>query len=311
MIKKIFNLIIIIICIFVFFELFIMRETVYTSIMYALNIWVNNLIPSLFPFFIITDILINYNITDYIPKIIRKICKYIFNISDTMLTIFILSMFSGFPTNAKNTRLLYDKRLISLEEANHILIFTHFANPAFILTTIAIYFFNNQRLGIFLLIIHYLSNFILGFCFRFFFKYDTNNDNVKNNISSFGNVFVGAIGHAIDTIITICGVIVLFMLLSSIIINTFNFDGYTTMIIKGLFEITIGIESLSKLNLTNSSKLIISSMFLAFGGISVHVQVLSQIVGTKIKYIYFFMGRMYQMIISLILAYLFSLLFSI
>ena len=311
MIKKIFNLIIIIISIFVFLKLFIMRETVYTSIMYALNIWVNNLIPSLFPFFIITDILINYNITGYIPKIIRKICKYIFNISDNMLTIFILSMFSGFPTNAKNTRLLYDKGLISLEEANHILIFTHFANPAFILITISIYFFNNQRLGIFLLIIHYLSNFILGFCFRFFFKYNDNKDIIKNDIVNFGTVFVGAIGNAIDTIITICGVIVVFLLLSSIIINTFNFNEYTNMIIKGLFEITIGIGSLSKLNITDSSKLIISSMFLAFGGISVHVQVLSQIVGTKIKYIYFFMGRMYQAIISLILAYLFSLFFSI
>ena len=310
MIKKIFNYIIIFISIFVFFELFIMRETVYTSIMYALDIWVNKLIPSLFPFFIITDILINYNITGYIPKIIKKICKYIFNISDNMLTIFILSMFSGFPTNARSARALYDKGLISVEEANHILIFSHFANPAFILTTIAIYFFNNRELGIYLLIIHYLSNFILGFCFRFFFKY-TDSNNTNGNSISFSNIFIGSIKNAIDTIITICGVIVIFLLLSSIIINTFNFNGYTKMIIKGIFEITIGIESLSKLGLTNSSKLIISSIFLAFGGISVHVQVLSQIVGTKIKYIYFFMGRMYQVIISLILAYLFCLLFSI
>ena len=205
---------------------------------------------------------------------------------------------------------IYDKGLISVEEANHILIFSHFANPAFILTTIAIYFFNNQRLGIFLLIIHYLSNFILGFCFRFFIKLDTNKDFSFSDVS-FGNVFIGSIKNAIDTIITICGVIVVFMLLSSIIINAFSFDGYTNMIIKGFFEITIGIESISKLDLTNSSKLIISSMILAFGGISVHVQVLSQIVDTKIKYIYFFMGRMFQMIISLILAYLFSLLFTI
>jgi hypothetical protein len=51
--------------------------------------------------------------------------------------------------------------------------------------------------------------------------------------------------------------------------------------------------------------------FFAFGGISVHVQVFSQIVGTKIKYIYFFIGRMYQMIISGILAYIFCLFFGI
>ena len=76
------------------------------------------------------------------------------------------------------------------------------------------------------------------------------------------------------------------------------------MIIKGVFEITIGIEDLSKLFLSNTCKAVITSMFLAFGGISVHIQVLSQIANTQIKYIYFFIGRMYQMIIAGLLTYI-------
>ena len=59
------------------------------------------------------------------------------------------------------------------------------------------------------------------------------------------------------------------------------------------------------------SKTVIASAFLAFGGISVHVQVLSQITGTKIKYIYFFVGRMYQMIISGVLTYIVCLIMKI
>ena len=55
-----------------------------------------------------------------------------------MITILILSIISGFPSNARNTRTLYDKGLITLDEANHILIFSHFSNPLFILTTISI-----------------------------------------------------------------------------------------------------------------------------------------------------------------------------
>ena len=308
--EKIFNFIIILLSLFLFLEIFIKREIVYASIMYALNIWVNNLIPALLPFFIISDILINYNITNYIPKIIKKICKRFFNISDGMLTVFLLSMFSGFPTNARSARLLYDKGEISLEEANHILIFSHFANPAFILTTVAIYFFNNQKLGFLLLIIHYLSNFILGFCFRFFFHYD-NNYIIDNKINSFGNIFINSIKNACNTCITICGIIVVFLLLSSIVISTFNFNNYTEMIVKGIFEITIGIENLSKLGVSNMYKVIISSIFLAFGGISIHVQVFSQIAGSKIRYIYFLMGRMYQVIISFILAYIFCIIFKI
>ena len=301
--EKIFNICIIIISLFVLVQLFIKKTLIYSSVIYALNIWVNNLIPALFPFFIISDILINYNITDYIPKIIKNICKSLFNINDNMLTIFLLSMISGFPSNARNTRTLYDKGLISLEEANHILLFSHFANPVFILTTVAVFFFNNQKVGVIILIVHYLSNIILGICFRNKINVsdDKNyNSKIKND---FGNIFISSIKRAIDTVLMICGILVVFLMLSSIFINTFNFSSYNAMLVKGLFEITIGIEALSKLSIGMSYKVIIASMILAFGGISVHVQVLSQIAGTKIKYIYFFIGRMYQMIISGILSF--------
>ena len=309
--EKIFNICIIIISLFVLSQLLIKKAIIYSSILYALNIWVNNLIPALFPFFIISDILINYNITEYIPKTIRNICKSIFNINDNMLTILILSMLSGFPSNARNTRTLYDKGLITLEEANHILIFSHFANPVFILTTVAVFFFNNQKVGIILLITHYFSNFILGICFRNKIKLSNNSYALIDKSNNFGNVFIASIKKAIDTILLICGILTIFLMLSSIVINVFSFNSYNAMLIKGIFEITIGIEALSKLSISMLSKTVIASAFLAFGGISVHVQVLSQITGTKIKYIYFFLGRLYQMIISGVLTYIVCLIMKI
>ena len=310
--EKIFNFVIVIISLFVLFELIIRKETIYVSIMYALNMWVNSLIPALFPFFIISDILINYNIINYIPKIIKNICKKIFNINDGMLTILLLSMISGFPSNARNTRTLYDKRIITTDEANHILLFTHFANPIFILTTVAVFFLHNKKLGIILLIVHYLSNIIMGICFRNINKYDNKYVKQCNTPKvDFGTIFINSIKKAIDTSLTICGIVIVFLMLSSIFINTFNLNAYNTMIVKSIFEITIGIEALSKLSILNIYKAIIASMILAFGGISVHIQVLSQIADTDIKYIYFFIGRMYQMIISGILAYLFCIISGI
>ncbi|MCI6847863.1 MAG: hypothetical protein MR835_03340 [Erysipelotrichaceae bacterium] len=302
--RKIFNMITIIICVFVLIELLIKKEIIYDSVIYALNMWVNNLIPALFPFFIISDILINYNITLYIPKIIKDFCKSIFNITDNMLSILFLSMISGFPSNARNTRIMYDNNLISLEEANHILIFSHFSNPIFVLTTVGVFFFNYESVGIILLIAHYLSNFILGFLCRGKIKISPNS---KNNLciedKSFGGVFIDAIRKAIDTILLICGIVVINLLLSSIVTNAFNFNVYNSVLVKGLFEITIGIDAISKIDLSLRFKMIITSCFLAFGGLSVHMQVYSQIVNTKIKYIYFFLGRIWQAILAGIITY--------
>ena len=302
--KKILNLIVIILTLFILYQIIINKGLVYNSINNALYIWVNNLIPALFPFFIITDILINYNFTCYIPIKIKSFCKFLFNITDNMITILFLSIISGFPNNARNTRILYDKGLISLDEANHILIFSHFSNPVFVLTTVGIFFFNNNSIGIILLISHYLSNFILGILFRKYFNHQNNNNLIYDNNINFGNIFIIAIKKAVDTILLICGIVTIFLLLSSIINNIFNLDIYSSMIIKGILEITIGIEHLAKLNLPIIYKAVIASSFLAFGGFSVHMQVISQISDTKISYRYFLVGRIYQMILSASITYL-------
>ena len=56
------------------------------------------------------------------------------------------------------------------------------------------------------------------------------------------------------------------------------------MLIKGILEITIGIEALGKLGISMIYKVVIASCFLAFGGLSVHFQVMSQITDRDIKY---------------------------
>ena len=300
--KKIFEAVIIFTSLFLLGMIFIKQQVISSSIVYALNIWVNKLLPTLFPFFIISDILINYNITLYIPKSFRKICKWLFNISDNMLTIFLLSMISGFPSNARNTRNMYDNGMITLEEANHILIFSHFANPAFILSTIAI-FFNDKEMATLLMVSHYVSNFILGIIFRKSIKCNNYDNKFKNN-DNFGEVLISAVKKAIDTSLIICGILGIFLMISSVIISIFTVSDYNAAIIKGILEITAGMDALSKLEISKIYKLVLASSFLSFGGLSVHIQVLSQIAGTKIRYHYFFIGRMYQMIIAGLITYL-------
>ena len=308
---KIINVVIIGTSLFFLISLFIKKKIIYSSIFYALNIWFNNLLPTLFPFFIISDILINYNITTYIPEFIKKKCKRFFNITDDMLVILLLSMFSGFPSNARNTKIFYEKGLITADEGNHILMFSHFANPVFILITVGVYFFHDQKLGLILLTGHYLSNIGVGLLFKNKFIH---NDNTNSNLlfnNNFGEVLISAIKRAIDTILLICGIMAVFLMVSAIILSVLELNNYNSMLIKGILEITIGLDSLSTLNLAIRYKLVIASCLLAFGGFSVHLQVISQIVDTKIKYIYFFIGRMYQMIISGVITYLLCIIFKI
>lgn len=303
--KKIINVLVIISCIIVLIELLLNKILVFDTISYSLDTWISSILPSLFPFFIISDILINYNITNYIPKSIRYVFTNLFNVSDNVVTIFFLSLISGFPSNARNTKTMYEMGIITKEEAGHALIFTHFSNPLFILGTISVFFLKNELYGYIILVAHYLSNIILGVIVR---KY-----NIVSNIDytliqekkqNFPTIFIKAIKNSIDTLLTILGTLTCFLVLSSIIINRLNLNCYNYTILKGILEITMGLKDLASLNIPDIYKVIISSMFISFGGLSVHMQVLSFLIDTDISYRPFFIARIFHSILAGVLSFI-------
>ena len=303
--NKIFNLLIVVSFIVLLLEILFHKTLIADTISYSLNIWVTTLIPSMFPFFIISDILIHYHITNYIPKIIKKTFTKLFRINESVLTIFFLSCLSGFPSNARTARTFYDNNIISKEEATQALLFTHFANPLFILSTIAVFFLHNETYGYIILISHYLGNLILGITTRFMRKPDSSNYTPKSNKSqNFSSVLMKAIRSSIDTLLMILGSLTCFLILSSLIIKHISVSTYNSTLIKGIMEITMGLKSLSLLNISNCYKVVISTMFLSFGGLSVHLQVLSQLVDTDISYQPFFIARIFHALISGGICYL-------
>lgn len=300
--KKYSNLIIVILSFITLILILLNNSLISKTIIYSFSIWFNTLVPSMFPMFILSDILISYNFTEYIPKGIVNFISKIFNISKNAVLIIFLSMISGFPTNAITVINAYDRNMISKQEAEHLLLFNHFANPLFVLQTVGTFYLNNNKYGIIVLISHVLSNIIIGILFR-----NKNNYSIDNYISnnsksqSFGNVISNSIKKTINSLLMISGTITLFLILSTLIINVFNISGYPSVLIQGILEMTMSIASLSMLDVGDIVKVVASTMIISFGGLSIHLQVYSSL-DNKLEYKNYFIGRLYQMITSGILA---------
>lgn len=302
------NILIITISIFFLVNLIIYRKIVFNTVSFSLNIWINSLLPSLFPFFVISDILINYDIVKYIPSFIKNIVKKLFNISDNALIILLLSILSGFPSNARNIKNMYLKGKISKEESEHLLLFTHFSNPMFILGTISL-ILNNNSICKYIMLSHYLANFIIALLLR---KYNNknkiNNTNTLNDNNNFGRILINSIKKSLDSILMILGILIVFLIISNIVINFFNLNNTNKLLIKSILELTSGIKELSIYNLSNKYILMIIPCILSFGGLAVHMQVINELIETDISYKPFFIGRILQLIISLIISYIICLL---
>jgi len=278
---------------------------VINTVIKSIDIFKNSIFPSLFPFFIISELLVNYGFVEFISNIFKPLMNKFFKVNSKCAFILVMSMISGFPSNSKYTKDLYLKGEINELEATKVLIFTHFSNPLFILGAISITFLNNKKTGLFILLIHYLSNFVVGFLLRNVIKTPVNNPNmnIKKETLSFSNILSTSILNAFNTLFLILGTIIVFLVITNLLNEYILFNPYIKGIISGILEMTGGISNISVLNITLKEKSTIIGMILSFGGISVHMQVKSIISDTPIKYQPYLIARLLHSSITGLLIY--------
>lgn len=314
MMKKIESILIMVVLIFCGYEILSESETIMSSVSYSFNIWITNIFPSLFPFFVLSEILINYGFVELISELFKPLFEKLFKINGNAAFILIMSILSGSPSCSKYTKELYLSGKISLEEADKILMFTHFSNPLFILGTISVSFLHDKHLGLLILISHYVANIIIGILFRNYNKSNITKTkfSIKNALSKmhykrinnnkkFGSIITSALINSINTLLLILGVVTTFLIITTIIDNNFHPSLYSKTVISGILEMTQGLKHVSLLNISNYYKALFITAIISFGGLSVHTQVISIISETKIKYTPFLIGRILQALIASII----------
>lgn len=274
------------------FLLFKNPEISKNSIQYSFSLWLNNLLPSLFPMIIINDILINYNFPIIISKFFYNFFNRFFKLSYNGTYFFLMSLFIGTPANAILLKDLIDKNMIDKNEANKLIYVCYFSNPLFLYNMLSL-IFNNQIIVIKLIVIHYISNIIILFSIRN--KYIPKNSNkiILKSIS-IDKLLPKTCQKAINNMITVLGVITFYMLIASYLPNN--------SLLLGTLEITTGLNSL----ILNQSELkeLLCIIVINFGGLSIFTQIKSILEDTNLNFYNFFKGRIYQIIISLLLSFI-------
>ena len=317
--KYINSFIILLITVFLTFEVIMNSDAVIDSARFSFTIWKDNIFPTLFPFFVASNLLIKYGFVELIGEFLKPVMNKFFKTNGECSFVLILSMLSGFPSSAKYTKELYDNGLINDKEASKLLTFTHFPNPLFVIGTVSVTFINNRLVGYFMLLSIYISNIIIGLIFRNYYVSKNNNlkvslktaisnmkDRYKTN-KNFGTILTSTLIDCINLLLLILGTISLFLIINKIITNMFGLNDFNRAIISGILEMTGGLKYFSLLNVPLNIKAIFSSMILSFGGLSVHTQVYSIIADTKIKYAPYLCARIIHIVLSGVLMYLFLL----
>lgn len=299
------------------FEILSESETILNAVGASFDIWMHNLFPSLFPFFVLSEILINYGFIELIGELFKPIFEKLFKINGSAAFVFFMSLISGFPSNAKYTRELYNQGKLTDKEATKILMLSHFSNPLFILGTVSLTFLQNKKIGILVLICHYSANIIIGLLIRdyhptpnthssFSIKrsiLEMHNKRIHND-KRFGSIITNSLMNSIHTLLLILGVVTTFAIITTIIDNNFHLDLISKTILSGFLEMTQGLKHASLLSTPVTIKALFIIAILSFGGLSVHTQIISIISDTKIRYLPFLLARVLHVIISILLLFI-------
>lgn len=280
------------------------------SIRFSFSLCINNLFPSLIPFMLLSNILLKYNFVDDLSSIFNNIMEKLFKVNKNCSFVLIMSILSGSPSNAKYLKDLHENNLISNQDIQKCLNFCHFTNPIFVIGTIGYNFLNNKKIGLIILICHYLSNLIIGI-FNNNSK-QTNNYNKKKTIQNKNNfieILKSSIIDTTNTLLLILGIITTCIIITCIIDNILLIkDNYK--FIYGFFEITQGLKYLALTNINIIYKSIISAFLISFGGICIHLQVYSILDNKKIKYYPYFFSRILHGLLSALLTYFTIIIFN-
>lgn len=312
-------------------------QDTYQGARYGLELWATVLVPSLFPFFIIAELILNLGIVHMLGILLEPVMRPLFNLPGSTSFVVAMGFTSGFPMGAVLTRRLVEENHCTKEEGQRLVAFTNNSSPLFIIVAVAVGMFRNPQLGLILAIVHYSSNIILGIILGFtaprspnFESISTKKENriiksIKALIQAqrmrkpWGQLMGDAIRSGINNISLIGGFVIIYAVVIKLlhashlfeylvsfftsILSFIHFNTiFSTSLATGFWELTLGLERASGITASLEDKAMAISLLLGWSGLSIQSQVLSVLAGSGISPVIYFWGRLFQGIFAAILC---------
>ena len=253
-------------------------ETWHASVR-GLSIWWDVLFPSLFPFLVLSELLLGFGIVHFLGTLLNPLMRPLFRVPGSGGFVFAVSCASGYPTGAKLTAQLWDQKLVTREEGERLVAFTTSSDPIFMIGAVSVGFFHNVAIAPVLVASHYAAAFIVGLLMRFHGR--TTNSSTPSPTSeksgrsrliqaihamhearmadgrAFGELLRQAVSSSLRLIIIVGGLVVFFSVMMELLVQTGSLGllyqmteqlltfmnlppALSQSLVGGLFEVTLG-----------------------------------------------------------------------
>ncbi len=291
------------------------------SVRDALRLCADTIIPSLFPFFVLSVLLNRLGLPGMLSRLMGRAASALFGVSGEGASALFIGLTGGYPMGASYIADMYLCGRIDREEGQRLLAFCNNSGPAFIIGAVGAGAFRSTAAGLMLYGVHIVSALLTGLIFagsrRSAEKLPAADDG-----AALESALTDAVKGAVSAVLNVCGFVVIF----SVLVGLLDCSGYFSrlclilgsasglgpdsirVLLTGLLELGSGAGALRYLPLSPAS-LALAAFLLGFGSVSVHCQTAAVISRTDMKGTLHFAGRLSMAFISALLAYVCGIIF--
>lgn len=256
----------------------------------GIELCIETLIPSLFPFFLFTSLLTGAFVGQTTP-LLRPLGR-LFRMPKGTESLLVASFLGGYPVGAQSVEIAWEHRQLTKQDAERMLSFCSNAGPSFLFGIVAFSFPERQAAWI-LWGVHIITAWMVNrllFC--------------PQQSSCKPAIFLpkgNAMLTSVKTMGCVCGWVIMFRIILRFLDRWFfwKLSDSCRVAVTGILELSNGCCSLSQIP-DLKLRFIICSGLLAFGGLCITLQTSSVIHGLSMKY--YCMGKLLQSVFSVILS---------
>ncbi|MBQ8829980.1 MAG: sporulation protein [Oscillospiraceae bacterium] len=300
------------------FAVFLIKspEQAALCVVQSLKLCAYKLIPSLFPFFVLSSLLRGTGIARILSRLMNKPFQLLFGVSGSGALPLILGFTGGYPVGVKTVCDMHAHGEISKKDASRLLLFCGNTGPAFIIGAAGAGLFASSRLGLILYAVHIAAALVIGIVCRMALgKTEYTAHTALTPTQSFAKTFTEAVPDSALSCINITAYVVLFSVFAGLL-QSFGFTDilcaaalrfgldpvHTRAVFTGFLELGSGIEALSPFAANLSFSLPACAFILGWGGISVHAQALAFITRENLPAWGYVLSKLFHGILSAVLV---------
>lgn len=262
----------------------------------ALMLCATSVIPALFPFFVLTGLMVNCGIVAILGKFLAPVSDKLFKTSGVGAVVFIMGILCGYPTGAKVISELYLKGKLTKDEAERLLAFCNNSGPLFVVGAVGTGMLGNKGLGLLLYLIHAISAVITGVFLSLFAKEQEKVMRLDMGAVSIAEAFTQSVENAVKSILNVCGYVVFFGCAAAVVSPYIP-----SVFINSLMEVTVGAKEIISSEFSKEQILTLLSGTIGFGGLCVYFQVRGAVAQAKLSTVCYLFGKILQMTVSMAL----------